>query len=291
MMTPSQEWTTANMPDLAGRTIVVTGASSGIGSDASSEFAKAGARVVLAVRNVAKGEAAAKAMNGNADVRELDLTSLASIRTFADNVGDVDILVNNAGVMYAPKGLTADGFELHIGTNHLGHFALTNLLLDRLTDRVVTVTSGLASRGKIDLNDLNWQRRTYKDSQAYADSKQANVLFTLELQRRLALAGRSVIAVAAHPGVAKTNLLSHTGGFRGSASKFVVNLFGQDSEHGALPTLFAATEDIPGARLVGPHGFGHMRGYPALQHPPRSTLNAGVATRLWEISEQMTTLR
>jgi NAD(P)-dependent dehydrogenase (short-subunit alcohol dehydrogenase family) len=291
MMTPNQSWTVANMPDLTGRTIVVTGASSGIGTDASREFARAGARVVLAVRNVAKGEAAARTITGNTDVRELDLASLASIRAFADAVGDVDILVNNAGIMYAPKGLTADGFELHIGTNHLGHFALTNLLLDRLTDRVVTITSGVASRGKIDLNDLNWQRRTYKDSQAYADSKQANILFTLELQRRLGLAGRDVIAVAAHPGVAKTNLISHIGGFTGSATKFVVSLIGQDSAHGALPTLFAATEDIPGASLVGPHGIGHMRGYPALQHPPRSTLNAGVATRLWEISDQMTTLR
>lgn len=290
-MTPNQAWTTANMPDLSGRTIVVTGASSGIGTDASREFARAGARVVLAVRDVAKGEAAAKTISGNTDVRELDLASLASVRSFADAVGDVDILVNNAGVMYAPKGLTADGFELHIGTNHLGHFALTNLLSDRLTDRVVTITSSLASRGKIDLNDLNWQRRTYKDSQAYADSKQANILFTAELQRRLALAGRDVIAVAAHPGVAKTNLLSNAGGFTGSASKFVVNLIGQDSAHGTLPTLFAATEDIPGASLVGPHGIGHVRGYPGLQHPPRSTLNAGVATRLWEISEQMTTLR
>jgi NAD(P)-dependent dehydrogenase (short-subunit alcohol dehydrogenase family) len=250
MMTPNQDWTAANMPDLSGRTIVVTGASSGIGTDASREFARAGARVVLAVRNVAKGEAAARTITGNTDVRELDLASLAS-----------------------------------------GHFALTNLLLDRLTDRVVTITSGVASRGKIDLNDLNWQRRTYKDSQAYADSKQANILFTIELQRRLALAGRSVIAVAAHPGVAKTNLISHTGGMRGSAAKFVVNLFGQDSAHGALPTLFAATEDIPGASLVGPHGMGHMRGYPALQHPPRSALDTGVAARLWEISEQMTTLR
>ncbi len=290
-MTPNQSWTVANMPDLTGRTIVVTGASSGIGTDASREFARAGARVVLAVRNVAKGEAAARTITGNTDVRELDLASLASIRAFADAVGDVDILVNNAGIMYAPKGLTADGFELHIGTNHLGHFALTNLLLDRLTDRVVTITSGVASRGKIDLNDLNWQRRTYKDSQAYADSKQANILFTLELQRRLGLAGRDVIAVAAHPGVAKTNLISHIGGFTGSATKFVVSLIGQDSAHGALPTLFAATEDIPGASLVGPHGIGHMRGYPALQHPPRSTLNASVATRLWEISDQMTTLR
>jgi NAD(P)-dependent dehydrogenase (short-subunit alcohol dehydrogenase family) len=141
MMTPNQDWTAANMPDLLGRTIVVTGASSGIGTDASREFARAGARVVLAVRNVAKGEAAARTITGNTDVRELDLASLASVRSFADNVGDVDVLVNNAGIMYAPKGLTADGFELHIGTNHLAHFALTNLLLDRLTDRVVTITS------------------------------------------------------------------------------------------------------------------------------------------------------
>jgi NAD(P)-dependent dehydrogenase (short-subunit alcohol dehydrogenase family) len=234
---------------------------------------------------------AARTIPGNTDVRELDLTSLASIRTFADTIGDVDILVNNAGVMYAPKGVTADGFELHIGTNHLGHFALTNLLLDRLTDRVVTITSVLASRGKIDLNDLNWERRTYKVSQAYADSKQANVLFTLELQRRLALAGRDIIAVAAHPGVAKTNLLSHAGGVRGAATRLAVAVLGQDSEHGAAPALYATTEDIPGASLVGPHGFGHMRGYPALQHPTRSTLDSGVATRLWEISEQMTTLR
>jgi len=169
---------------------------------------------------VAKGEEVARAVDGRTDVRHLELTSLASIREFAGAwSGDLDILINNAGIMLAPEGRTEDGFELQIGTNHLGHFALTNLLLPHITDRVVTISSPLNARGRIDVDDLNWERRPYNASRAYADSKQANVLFTLELQRRLTAAGSAVRAVSAHPGIAKTNLGAHLTGFRGAVAE------------------------------------------------------------------------
>jgi NAD(P)-dependent dehydrogenase (short-subunit alcohol dehydrogenase family) len=181
----SNNWIAADLPDLSGRTVVVTGASSGLGLSTTRELARAGARVVLAVRNVAKGEEVARTVQGRTEVRHLELTSLTSIRGFADAwTGDLAILVNNAGIMLVPEGRTEDGFELQIGTNHLGHFALTNLLLPHITDRVVTISSPLHARGRIDVDDLNWERRPYNADRAYADSKQANVLFTLELQRR-----------------------------------------------------------------------------------------------------------
>jgi NAD(P)-dependent dehydrogenase (short-subunit alcohol dehydrogenase family) len=222
-------------------------------------------------------------------VLQLDLTNLASIRTFAESwTGDIDVLINNAGVMYAPEGRTSDGFELHIGTNHLGHFALTNLLLPHLTDRVVTLTSDLASGGKINLDDLNWEHRPYKASQAYSDSKQANILFTDELQRRLAKTGSSVRAISAHPGVAKTNLISHAGGFAGTMNKLVVSVIAQSAARGARPALFAATQDMPGGSFVGPNGPGHLRGYPELAKAPKSSRDAGTATRLWSLSAHLT---
>ena len=203
---PSANWTVAELPDLSGRTVVVTGASSGIGIPTARELARAGARVVLAVRNVAKGEAVARTIEGRTEVRELELASLASIHAFADAwTEELAILVNNAGIMLVPEARTADGFEMQIGTNHLGHFALTNLLLPHITDRVVTITSPLHARGRIDVEDLNWERRAYDPSRAYADSKQANVLLTLELHRRLIAAGSGVRAVSAHPGIAKTS--------------------------------------------------------------------------------------
>ena len=208
-------WTAADLPDMTGRTVVVTGASSGIGAATARALAAAGATVVLAVRDVAKGELVAATFTGRAEVRELDLASLASIRAFAAAwTGDLDILVNNAGIMMVPEGRTADGFERQIGTNHLGPFALTNLLLPRITDRVVTVSSNAHERGRIDLDDLNWERRPYRASQAYSDSKLANLLFTFELQRRLAAAGSSVRALAVHPGMVRTNLFGHATGVR-----------------------------------------------------------------------------
>src|ERR1700760_4541869 len=182
-------WTAADLPSFAGRTVIVTGANSGLGAVTARELARVGARVTLAVRNTGKGEAAAKEMSGNVKVRRLDLQDLASVRQFASRVDRVDVLINNAGVMAVPHAVTVDGFESQIGTNHLGHFALTNLLLPKITDRVVTVSSLMHWMGYISLRDLNWKSRPYSAWVAYGQSKLANLLFTSELQRRLTTAG------------------------------------------------------------------------------------------------------
>src|ERR1022692_102474 len=285
----SKKWTTADIPDMQGRTVVVTGASSGLGVPTTNELVKAGARVVLAVRNVAKGEAVARRAGGRTEVRQLELTDLASIHAFAAAwTGPLDVLINNAGIMMVPYGKTVDGFELQIGTNHLGHFALTNLLLPHITDRVVTLSSGLHRGGHVDIDDLNWERRTYDASRAYADSKQANLLFTLELQRRLSAEGSNVRAVSAHPGIAKTNLGAHLTGFRGAVASIALRVMAQDVEHGALPTLYAATQDLPGNSFVGPNGFSHLRGYPEVVQPSQASQDSELAARLWARSAELT---
>jgi NAD(P)-dependent dehydrogenase (short-subunit alcohol dehydrogenase family) len=282
-------WTVAGLPDLTGRTVVVTGASSGIGAATARALAGAGATVVLAVRDVAKGELVAATFAGTTDVRELDLENLASVRAFAAAwSGDLDILVNNAGIMMVPEGRTADGFERQIGTNHLGPFALTNLLLPRITDRVVTVSSNAHERGRIDLDDLNWEHRPYRSSQAYSDSKLANLLFTLELQRRLAAAGSSVRALAVHPGMVRTNLFGHATGVTASVIGALGPLVMQDPAHGARPTLFAATQDIPGGSFVEPDGLAHLRGNPAIAKASNSAYDIEVAGRLWDLSARLT---
>ncbi|MFI5284908.1 MAG: oxidoreductase [Candidatus Dormibacteria bacterium] len=283
------KWTAADLPDMTGRTVIVTGASSGLGMATTAELARAGARVILAVRNVAKGDEVARRVEGLTEVRELDLTDLASIRTFATAwTGDLDLLINNAGIMMVPQGTTADGFELQIGTNHLGHFALTNLLLPHITDRVVTVSSQLHRNGNVDVNDLNWERRPYNRDRAYADSKQANLLFTLELQRRLDASGSAVRAVSAHPGVTKTNLAAHLSGFRGMVAQIGIRVVAQDAEHGVLPALYAATQDIPGGTYVGPGGIGQIRGAPVVTAPSKASQDPDLAARLWARSVQLT---
>jgi NAD(P)-dependent dehydrogenase (short-subunit alcohol dehydrogenase family) len=283
------QWTARQLPDMSGRAVVITGASNGIGAVTAGELARAGARVVLAVRDVAKGEAVAAKMTGQAEVRHLDLANLASVSDFADGwTGDLDILINNAGIMMVPEGRTADGFELQIGTNHLGHFALTNLLLPHITDRVVTVSSDLHKIGKIKVGDLNWENRKYRPLGAYFQSKLANILFSAELQRRLTSSGSGVRAVAAHPGVAKTNLINHVGGFQGAMNRFFLRPITQDAEHGALPTLYAATQDIPGGSYVGPDGLIHTKGYPEIAKPSRASRNTDLARELWEVSARLT---
>src|SRR5271163_4987515 len=237
-----------HIPDMAGQNVIVTGANSGIGRAAAEAFAAAGAHVVLAVRATDRGEAAAAAMPGDTAVRRLDLASLASVHEFASAwQGDIDLLINNAGVMVPPLTRTADGFELQFGTNHLGHFALTNLLLERVTGRVVTVSSSAHRFGSIDFDDLNWERKPYKASRAYGQSKLANLLFTSELQRRLTDAGSPVLATAAHPGYAATNLQFHSANrvfdLLGAAGN---RLLAQSEDDGALPTLYAALADVPG---------------------------------------------
>ena len=283
-------WTAADLPAMEGRTVIVTGANSGIGLAAAKAFAGAGARVVLAVRDLAKGEKAAESVPGDREVRRLDLADLSSVRAFAGAwEGDVDVLVNNAGVMAVPEGRTVDGLETQFGTNHLGHFALTGLLLPHVRDRVVTISSQAHRQGRIDLDDLNWERKRYQRWAAYGQSKLANLLFTLELQRRLDEQGSAVRAVAAHPGWSATNLQSHTGNPLQSAFMRLGNLvLAQSDERGALPTLYAAVEDLPGASYVGPNGFGESRGYPKLVSRTAAAMDADMARRLWERSEELT---
>ena len=207
----SLRWTAADLPSFAGRTVIVTGANSGLGLVTARELARVGAKTILAVRNEAKGDEAAASMTGDVEVRSLDLQDLASVRAFADGVDSVDVLVNNAGIMAVPYAQTVDGFESQIGTNHLGHFALTNLLLPKITERVVTVSSRLHLLGFVSLKDLNWKSRPYSAWLAYGQSKLANLLFTSELQRRLDAAGSQLKAHAAHPGYSATNLQGHSG--------------------------------------------------------------------------------
>ena len=284
------KWTAADLPDQTGRTVVVTGANSGIGLVAARELARAGARVVLGVRDLRRGERAAATIAGTTEVRPLDLADLGSVRAFAGSWdGDLDVLVNNAGVMAVPEGRTADGFETQFGTNHLGHFALTNLLLERVTDRVVTVSSTAHRMGRIRFDDPNWQAGGYDRWAAYGQSKLANLLFTLELQRRLTEAGSTVRAVAAHPGYAATNLQGRTGNPIQDAGMAIANrLVAQRDDMGALPTLFAATQDLPGGAYVGPNGPGEWRGHPTLVGRSAAASDAEAARRLWALSEQLT---
>ena len=285
-----QTWDATSLPDLAGRTAVVTGANSGIGLRAADALARVGAHVVFAVRDPERGRAAAATVNGSTEVRRLDLADLSSVREFADawQGRPLDLLINNAGVMMVPEQRTADGFEMQFGTNHLGHFALTNLLLPYVTDRVVTLSSGAHRwfNARIRFEDLNWTSG-YDPNRAYAQSKLANLLFTLELQRRLTASGSPVRALAAHPGYAATNLQSHAGsavmrGFMKIGNRF----FAQDDRAGALPTLYAATQDLPGASYVGPDGLGEMRGGPTLVGRSVAASDAGVARRLWTVSAE-----
>ena len=268
----------------------MTGANSGIGLAATRMLTGAGAHVVLAVRDPAKGEQATADLAGSHEVRRLDLADLDSVREFAWGLkGDVDVLINNAGVMATPETRTKDGFELQIGTNHLGHFALTNLLLPRIRDRVVTISSTAHRMGMIRLEDLNWEHGEYKRWPAYGQSKLANLLFTLELQRRLDEAGSDVRAVAAHPGWAATNLQQHTGSWVQNTLMQIGNVvLAQSDKMGALPTLYAATQDIPGNSYVGPNGFREGRGHPTLVGRTAAASDADTARKLWTLSEQLT---
>ncbi|MGK2868332.1 MAG: oxidoreductase [Mycobacterium sp.] len=279
-------WTAADLPSFAGRRVIVTGANSGLGLITARELARVGASVVLAVRNPDKGKDAAATMTGDVQVRTLDLQDLASVRAFAADTDAVDVLINNAGIMAVPYAQTADGFESQIGTNHLGHFALTNLLLPKITDRVVTVSSMMHLLGVISLKDLNWKSRPYSAWLAYGQSKLANLLFTSELQRRLTAAGSPVLAVAAHPGYSATNLQGQTGNATGDKFWKAANRIATDADFGARQTLYAAAVDVPGDSFIGPR-FG-MRGPTGLS--PRSPLarNSETGSALWAQSAQLT---
>ncbi len=277
------------LPDLSGSTYVVTGANSGIGLEATKKLAAAGGHVVLAVRDVARGDAAAAQVDGSTEVRELDLADLASVRSFAaDWDAPIAALVNNAGIMMVAEGRTVDGFERQIGTNHLGHFALTNLLLPHVTHRVVTVSSGLHHGAQVDLDNLDLEG-AYKPTRAYQQSKLANLLFTAELQRRLEAAGSSVTAHAAHPGYSATNLQSHHAHPLMNRLMAVSNrLVATSAEFGARPTVHAVVADLPGNSYVGPTGFQGLRGAPGPNERSAQARDADVARRLWDLSEQRT---
>jgi NAD(P)-dependent dehydrogenase (short-subunit alcohol dehydrogenase family) len=283
------KWTAAEMPDQTGRTVVVTGANSGLGESAARALAEHGATVVLACRNVAKGEAAAARMTGDVTVRRLDLADLSSVREFATATGPLHVLVNNAGVMAVPLARTADGFELQIGTNFLGHFALTGLLLPKVRDRVVTLSSGAHRAGRIDLLDLNWRTRPYRRWAAYGQSKLADLMFAYELDRRLRRAGSPVRSVAAHPGYASTELQSHTESVQDRIMAIGNRLLAQSSDAGALPVLYAATmPDVEGGEYWGPNGLGELRGHPHRVRSSKASRDTEVASRLWATAEELT---
>ena len=284
-------WTPTDMPDQAGRRFVVTGANSGIGLAAARELAAHGARVVLAVRDTAKGETAAREIEGEAVVRELDLADLGSVRAFAEGMeGEIDVLVNNAGVMATPKRKTKDGFELQFGTNHLGHFALTGLLLPKIRDRVVTVSSPAHRMGRINFDNLQGDRN-YQRWLAYGQSKLANLLFMYELQRRLEAAKSPLRSMAAHPGYAATNLQFKTESIQDKIMGLTNRLLAQSAEQGGWPTLYAATMDIPGGSYAGPDGFMEQRGNPKLVGSSGAARDEEKARRLWETSEELTGVR
>jgi NAD(P)-dependent dehydrogenase (short-subunit alcohol dehydrogenase family) len=281
------EWTAANLPSFAGRTVIVTGANSGLGLVTARELARVGAKTILAVRNTAKGDKAAATMTGDVEVRQLDLQDLASVRAFADGIDQVDVLINNAGIMAVPYAQTVDGFESQIGTNHFGHFALTNLLLPRITERVVTVSSQMHVIGYVSLKDPNWKSRPYSAWLAYGQSKLANLLFTKDLQRRLTAAGSRVRALAAHPGYSATELQSRSSGMFGKVFQAGNSLIATSADFGARQTLYAASQDLPGDTFVGPRfAMWGPTGPTGIRTP--AARDAKKATAFWELSEQLT---
>jgi NAD(P)-dependent dehydrogenase (short-subunit alcohol dehydrogenase family) len=300
-------WTPGEMPDQSGRTVVVTGANSGIGFEATRAFAGAGAHVVMACRSTERGadardEIADEYPGASLTVRELDLADLDSVAAFADWVETefdaLHVLANNAGVMAIPRSETADGFETQFGVNHLGHFALTGRLLGVLRrtsgeSRVVTQSSAAHESGEIDFEDLQ-HAEDYGKWAAYGQSKLANVLFAYELDRRLRAANASVTSVACHPGYAATNLQLRGPEQSGSrlrllAMKAANALLGQSAERGAWPLLYAATDpSVDGGEYVGPGGFLNMRGHPELQDSSDRSNDESTARHLWDVSEDLT---
>ena len=300
------KWSIENIPNLSGQIVVITGANSGLGYATSEALAKNQATVILACRSLEKGEAAKQAIlqespGASLRVMQLDLSSLTSIRAFAEaykqEYDTLNILINNAGVMALPHKKTADGFEMQFGTNHLGHFALTGLLVNRLqatpNSRVVTVSSGLHRRGRLEFDNLQGEK-SYDKWQAYSNSKIANLYFTYELQRRLAKAGASTMSTAAHPGYAATNLQQAGPEMSGSrvqkwfmslANRFVA----QSAEMGALPQLYAAVSlDVVGGDYIGPNGRNEMKGHPTKVRSVPLSYDEQIAAKLWQVSETLT---
>lgn len=296
------KWTAEHIPSQAGRMAVVTGANSGIGWEAANELARAGAHVVLACRDPKRGADAVERIRqglpqASVELRPLDVSSLASVRTFVDELPHerIDLLINNAGVMAIPRRLTVDGFEMQLGTNHLGHFALTGLLVDRLADggRVVNVSSNAHRLARMNFDDLMGEKR-YSEWGNYGQSKLANLLFTAELSRRLQASGRPVLCVACHPGYADTNLVAvgpqmKQAGFVEKVMVGFTSVFAQSALMGALPTLYAAVaDDVQGDDYIGPGGLLSYRGYPKKVGRSKSARDEAAARRLWEVSVALT---
>ncbi|MEU6827145.1 SDR family NAD(P)-dependent oxidoreductase [Nocardia beijingensis] len=297
----ANRWTEQDIPDQKGRLAVVTGANSGLGFETARALAAHGATVVLAVRDVDKGKHAADRIadavpGADTTVQQLDLTSLASVRTAAEQLKSahaaIDLLINNAGVMYPPRQTTSDGFELQFGTNHLGHFALTGLLLDRMLpvpgSRVVTVSSvGHRIQARIDFDDLQAER-SYNRVAAYGRSKLANLMFTYELQRRLSGHGKT-IAVAAHPGAANTDLMRNMPNALRALVPVIAPIVTQTPAMGALPILRAATDPgVLGGQYYGPGGFLETRGYPKIVESSSQSHDTAIQQHLWKVSEELT---
>ncbi|WP_026421847.1 oxidoreductase [Actinokineospora inagensis] len=297
---PSPGWTGADIPDLGGRTFIVTGGNSGLGFETCRALAGRGARVVLAARDPEKGRAAVERIQAEhpdalVEARVLDLADLDSVEVFAAGIQQVDVLINNAGVMMPPRTTSAQGYELQFAVNHLGHFALTARLLDVLVagadPRVVTVTSFLHHRGRIHFDDLHGEHK-YSRSGYYTQSKLANVVFGLELHRRLRLAGTELTSVLAHPGYSATNLQSSgPSGVMKLALKVTTRFAAQDAAMGALPQLYAAvSQDVEGGQLIGPNGRKEQKGYPTVVQPLEAARDRELAKRLWDTSEELTGL-
>ncbi|KOV80043.1 oxidoreductase [Nocardia sp. NRRL S-836] len=286
-------WTDADIPDQTGRTVLVTGANSGLGLRTALVLAAKGAHVLMGCRSAERGEAARRQVRGSAEVLPLDLADLASVRAAAERVGSLDVLVNNAGIMAVPHGKTADGFERQFGTNHLGHAALTFLLLPALRQRpgarVVTVASLMHQYGRMNFDDPNWERRPYSSRGAYAQSKLANILFARELDRRCP----DVTSLAAHPGMTATDLTDNMASAHNSSVLRIggrlSHLFSQSVEMGALPQLYAATSpDARGGQYYGPGGLRGLRGYPAVAGMTPAARDDLAASRLWELTVKLT---
>jgi NAD(P)-dependent dehydrogenase (short-subunit alcohol dehydrogenase family) len=299
------KWTVDNIPDLSGKVIIVTGANCGLGFASSKEFARKGAKVIMACRSMEKGQAALNQIikeipNASAEVMWLDLARLKSIHQFAKEFkakyNHLDVLLNNAGIMFTPYGKTEDGFEQQFGVNHLGHFALTGHLLDVLKktskSRVVNVSSSGHTMGEMDFDDLMFENNGYGRQKAYGRSKLANLLFTYELQRRFENAGINSISVAAHPGASNTNLSRHVNRILYAILLIVAGPLTQIAARGALPQIRASVDpDLNGGEYYGPDGFNEMRGFPVLVQSNAASHNIADAKKLWEVSEELTQIK
>ncbi len=303
----NKDWTTNNIPDLTGKIIIVTGANSGLGYEATKEFARKGARAIMASRDMNKAQIALDQIQdeipkAQAEIMQLDLASLACVHRFADEFKSkydrLDVLVNNAGIMWVPYGKTEDGFESQFGTNHLGHFALTGLLIDLLRknpgSRVVNVSSKAHRSGVMDFENLMFENgEGYSPHRAYGRSKLANLMFTYELQRRFVANNAAIIAVAAHPGGSNTNLYRYGENFSWyRLLRPLAKLIVQSAAFGTLPTIRAAVDpNVRGGQYYGPGGFRQIRGYPVLVESNEASHDQAVARRLWQVSEQLTGIR